>query len=598
MRLPTYGKPRIICCAEEHSHHLALPRGCLDELRTLLSALRIEVDIRDERFDGEPLDVTFGGELQDRQKTAARDMLAHDTGVLSATTAFGKTVVAAWLIAQRGANTLILVHRRKLLDQWVERLSTFLGLPTEEIGRIGGGRKKATGRLDVALIQSLVRKGVVNDLVGDYGHLIVDECHHLSARSFELAARRAKAKFVTGLSATVTRKDGRHPIIFMQCGPVRHRVDPKAEAVARPFEHAVLVHPTSFRPLVEADPDKRIRFQDLCRELVADEDRNRMICGDVVESVRQGRSPLVLTERKEHLELLAARLGSQIRHVIVLRSGTGLKESCCVARRLTDIPEDEDRVLLATGRFLGEGFDDSRLDTLFLTLPVSWRGTIAQYVGRLHRLHEGKTEVRVHDYVDLNAPMLARMFDRRCAGYEAVGYTVLLPGSAVAGWPVEVPLPVDPQWKTEYAATVRRLVRDGLDPPLADLFAHASRNVDPNSEGVDRARSASEAFFYRRLETLPETKGRFRLNAELPIPFDCRGKMEVDLLCPDARLAIELDGGQHLASTDAYRRDRRKDALLQEHGYFVLRFLVEDVGRRLDEVLDTVLRALSGQTQR
>ncbi len=593
MRLPVYGKPRIIDCAEDHPHHITLPRGCFDEVQALLSDLRVEVDIRDERFTGEPLDVNFEGELRSGQKTAAREILAHDIGVLSATTAFGKTVVAAWLIAERGVNTLILVHRRQLQDQWVERLSTFLGLPKKEIGRIGGGRKKLTGKLDVAIIQSLVRKGVVKDCVGDYGHLIVDECHHLSSRSFELVARRAKAKFVTGLSATVTRKDGHHPIIFMQCGPVRHRVDAKSEAVARPFGHTVLVRPTAFRPVTEANPDMRIQFQDLYRELIADVERNRIICDEVVQSVREGRSPLVLTERKEHLRLLETGLKSQIRHVVVLHGGTRPKESRAVAERLAGIPEDEDRVLLATGRYIGEGFDDSRLDTLFLTLPVSWQGTIAQYVGRLHRLHDGKAEVRVHDYADLNVPMLARMFDRRCKGYESVGYTVLLPGSAVPGWPVEIPLPVDPVWKNEYAASVRRLVRDGVDAPLANLFVHAARKMDPNAEGANRARSASEAFLYRRLETLPETSGRFRLNAELPIPFDGWGKMEVDLLCSPARLAIELDGAQHLAGADAYRRDRRKDALMQEHGYFVLRFLTEDVGKRLDAVLDAILRALS-----
>ena len=593
MRLPVYGKPRIIDCAEDHSQYFALPRGCLDDVQALLSDLRIEAGIRDERFTGETLDVKFEGELRIGQKTAARVMLAHDTGVLSATTAFGKTVVAAWLIAQRGVNTLILVHRRQLLDQWVERLSTFLSLPKTEIGRIGGGRKRANGKLDVATIQSLVRKGVVKDCVGDYGHLIVDECHHLSARSFELVARRAKAKFVTGLSATVTRKDGHHPIIFMQCGPVRHRVDAKSEAAARPFDHAVIVRPTAFRPVGEFDPDTRIQFQSLYRELIADEQRNRIICDEVVQSVRDGRSPLVLTERKEHLRSLETGLESQIRHVVVLHGGTGVKESRAVAERLAGIPEDEERVLLATGRYIGEGFDDSRLDTLFLALPVSWQGTISQYVGRLHRLHEGKTEVRVHDYADLNVPMLARMFDRRCAGYEALGYTVLLPGSAIAGWPIDVPLPVDPAWKNEYASSVRRLVRDGVDVPLANLFVHVARKFDPDADGIGRARSASEAFLYRRLETLPETSGRFRLNAELPIPFDGWGKMEVDFLCPPARLAIELDGAQHLANADAYRRDRRKDALLQEHGYFVLRVLTEDVGRRLDAVLDTILRILS-----
>ena len=593
LRLPTYGKPRIICCAEEHTRHFALPRGCLDEVQTLLADLRIEAGISDARFTGEPLHVTFQGQLRPEQQTAAREMLAHDTGVLSATTAFGKTIVAAWLIAERGVNALVLVHRRPLVEHLVERLSTFLGLPTKEIGRIGGGKKKATGKLDVAVIQSLVRKGVVRDCVGNYGHMIVDECHHLPARSFALVARRAKAKYMAGLSATVTRKDGHHPIIFMQCGPVRYRVDAKAAAVDRPFQHTVHVRPTSFRPVAEADPDQRMQFHHLCQELIADEDRNRNICDEVVNCVREGRSPLVLTERREHLKALATRLEPRVQNLVVLHGGTRLSETRAVADRLAGIPDGEERVLLATGRYMGEGFDDSRLDTLFLTLPVSWRGTITQYVGRLHRLHEGKSEVRVYDYADLNVPMLARMFDRRCAGYEAVGYTILLPGSAVPGWPVEVPLPVDPEWKNEYAATVRRLVRDGVDAPLAKLFAHVAREVDPSSKGIDRARSATEAFLYRRLETLPETAGCFRLNAELPIPFDGWGRMEVDLLCMDARLVIELDGGQHLANADAYRRDRRKDALLQEHGYFVLRFLAEDVGMRLDAVLDQILRTLS-----
>jgi len=593
MRLSTYGKPRVIACAEDHVRHFALPRGCLEDVQRLLSELHIDSVVRDERYHGGPLDVAFQGELLPEQKTAAKAMLAHDTGVLCATTAFGKTVVAAWLIAERRVNTLVLVHRRQLLEQWVERLSAFLGLPSKAIGRIGGGRKKPTGSLDVAVIQSLVRKGVVKDCVGDYGHVIVDECHHLSAQSFEQVVRRAKARFVVGLSATVTRKDGHHPIIFMQCGPIRHRVDAKAQAVARPFRHTVLVRPTSFRPLAAADPDMRIQFQQLYRELIADDERNQLICDEVVQAVREGRSPLVLTERKEHLDCLAAPLSSRVRHVVVLSGGLRPKQTQAIAARLAAIPESDERVLLATGRYIGEGFDDARLDTLFLTLPVSWRGTIAQYVGRLHRLYDGKREVRVCDYADLNVPMLARMFDRRCRGYEAVGYAILLPGSAVPGWPAEVPLPVDPQWKSEYAASVRRLVRDGVDAPLAKLFVHAVRKVTPDSEGIERARSATEAFLYRRLETLPETAGQFRLNAKLPIPFDGWGQMEVDLLWADGRLAIELDGSQHLASADAYRRDRRKDRLLQEDGYFVLRFLAEDVGKHLDTVLDAIQRTLS-----
>jgi very-short-patch-repair endonuclease len=254
-------------------------------------------------------------------------------------------------------------------------------------------------------------------------------------------------------------------------------------------------------------------------------------------------------------------------------------------------------VLLATGRYIGEGFDEPRLDTLFLTLPVSWRGTIAQYVGRLHRLHAGKREVQVYDYADLDVPMLARMFERRCTGYDAAGYTLLLPASAVPGWPVEVPLPIDPEWKRDYAASVRRLVHDGLDVPLANLFLHATLPPAPDAEGVARARSASEGFLYRRLQTLPATTGRFRLNVGLPIPFDTQGRMEVDLLCEELRLAIELDGRQHLADVEAYRRDRRKDAALQQHGYLVLRFLAEDLSQRLDEVLDTIQRAIAHQKE-
>jgi len=595
MRLPVYDKPRVISCAERLPRHIALPRGCLDAMHLVLTGLKIKPVLRDERCPGVPLPVVFKGELRDDQEPAARAMLAHDTGVLAATTAFGKTVLAAWLVAQRGVNTLVLVHRQQLLEQWVERLSNFLAVPAKSIGRLGGGRKKLTGALDVALIQSLVRKGVVDDRIGGYGHLVVDECHHVSAHSFELVARRAKARFVTGLSATVARKDGHHPIIFMQCGPVRHRVDARRQAIARPFSHEVFVRPTGFRATADPADDLRVEFQNLVEALAADENRNRLICADVVEAVRAGRSPLVLTERTAHLQTIAAALAPEVPGVIALQGGMGRKKLREALGRLADASAGGGRVVVATGRFIGEGFDDPQLDTLFLALPVSWRGTIAQYAGRLHRLHEGKSEVRIYDYADLDVPMLARMFDRRCRGYEAIGYSILLPASAVPGWPVGVALPVDPVWKKDYAGSVRRLVRDGVDPPLANLFVQAARTFSPDTEGAARARSATEAFLYRRLESLTETAGCFRLNAELPIPFDQAGKMEIDLYCAEARLTIELDGAQHLADAEAYRRDRRKDVLLQQNGCLVLRFLAEDVGRRLDQVLDAILAALANR---
>ena len=377
---------------------MGLPRGCMDDVQQLLSDLNITPVVRDERCHGLPLHVKFQGSLRPEQKAAADSMLGHDIGVLAATTAFGKTVVAAWLIAERGVNTLVLVHRRQLLDQWVERLSTFLDINNREIGRIGGGRRKPTGTLDVAVIQSLVRKSVVDDRIGDYGQVIVDECHHLSAHSFEQVIRRAKAKFVTGLSATVTRKDGHHPIIFMQCGPVRHRVNAKAEAMRRPFTHSVLVRPTAFQPAIPSPSDKRVEFHSLYGDLIGDESRNRRICEDVVEAVEAGRSPLVLTERNEHLESLANQLAGRVDHVIVLRGGMGKKQREAMAAELAAVSTEKGRVILATGRYIGEGFDDARLDTLLLTLPVSWHGTIAQYAGRLHRLYDGKREVRIYDF--------------------------------------------------------------------------------------------------------------------------------------------------------------------------------------------------------
>jgi superfamily II DNA or RNA helicase/very-short-patch-repair endonuclease len=593
MRLSTYDKPRIVSCAEDHPGHLALPRGCLDDMRALLDGLGVHPVVRDERCAGVPLELVFRGRLRPEQEIAGRAMLAHDTGVLAATTAFGKTVLAAWLIAQRGVNTLILVHRQQLLEQWLVRLAEFLDAPEGALGRLGGGRKRLTGKIDVALIQSLVRKDVVDDRVAEYGHLVVDECHHLSAPSFERLARRARAKFVTGLSATVTRKDGHHPIIFMQCGPIRHRVDARQQAAARPFTHHMIVRPTGFLAAKESAPDARREYVELCAEIAASPERNRMICADVVAAVREGRHPIVLTERTAHLHALADLLEAEIPLVIRLQGNMKKKEQAAAMEKLTAAASGQPRVLVATGRFIGEGFDEASLDTLFLAMPVSWRGTIAQYAGRLHRLCDGKKEVRILDYADLDVPMLSRMFDKRCRGYEAIGYTILVPASALPGWPVDVPLPVDPVWKQEYAASVRRLIRDGVDTPLAQLFVHVARPPAAGTEGAARARSASEAFLYRRLQSLAETRDLFRLNVSLPIAFDGWSSLEVGFYSARLRLALEVDGDQHLGDRDAWRRDRRKDALLQENGCMVLRFLAEDFGRDLDRVLDAILRAVA-----
>lgn len=620
MRLPTYDKPSVIACAEDYPDHIALPRGCLGEVRKMLRSNSVRFSLKDKRAKGTPLAVTFSGALRDDQQEAMASLLAHDIGVIAATTAFGKTVLAAALIAARRVNALVLVHRRQLMDQWVERLTSFLDVEDKEIGRLGGGRRKLKGRIDIALLQSVVRKGVVDARVADYGHVIVDECHHVSARSFELAVRRAKAKYVLGLSATVTRKDGHHPIIFMQCGPIRYEVGAKQHAATRELAKQAIVRPTCHEPEECAgDDNRREDFVRLMDNLIHDTRRNAAICDDVQAAIDAGALPMVLTERTEHLELLAAGLHSRGLEVVRLRGGLSKAELRDAQRTLmrleAGLAREEDQTqnaacphrppegdggaargiaIVATGRFVGEGFDAPQLDSLFLAMPVSWRGTVAQYVGRLHRTHEGKSRVRVFDYADLNVPVLSRMFDRRCKAYRKQGYAILLPASAIPGWPREVPLPIEESWKQTYSASVQRLVRDGVDVPLAELFVEVTEMASVGEqEGEDRARSASEAFLLRRLESLPEIKGRFTLNARLPITFRSRGNMEVDFLDSASRIVIELDGSRHFDNLDAYRRDREKDYLLQEHGYFVLRFLAEDLGPHLNDILDTILRALA-----
>lgn len=424
MRLSTFGKPRIISCCEDYPKHLGLPRGCLDELLDLFQSLRIDTELADKRFAGTPIDVEFQGILRAEQQRAADALLEQETGVLSASTAFGKTVVAAYMIAQRRVNTLIIVHRRQLLDQWIEALSHFLGVALKEIGQIGGGKRKSSEMIDVAMVQSLSKKGIVDDIVGQYGYLIVDECHHISAVRFEQVVRQSKARYLTGLSATVARKDGHHPIIFMQCGPVRYRVDDRRQAEKRPFDHKVIIRPTNFRLPPHLQDAASPSIQAVYTLLAQDDDRNRIITQDVITAVRAGRSPVLLTERREHLELLASLLTQHIQNVIVMAGGMGKKQRRKLSEQIASIPADQPRLIVATGRYLGEGFDDERLDTLFLALPISWRGTLTQYAGRLHRLNAAKREVIIYDYVDIEVPVLARMYARRRSGYKSIGYEI------------------------------------------------------------------------------------------------------------------------------------------------------------------------------
>lgn len=422
MRLPVYDKPRVIACGEDLPKYLALPRGCLTELTDLLESHRIRPVIRDERFGGVPLAVEFQGALREAQTTAVQAMIAHNDGVVCAPTAFGKTAVAAWLIAHRKVNAIVLVHRQQLLDQWRARLAMFLGLPVDEIGQIGGGKTARTGCIDVAVIQSLHEKEGVKDFVAEYGHVIVDECHHLSAVTFERVMRWIKAKYVVGLTATPTRKDRHHPIISMQCGPIRFRMQARAITDSTPFDHIVVRRPTDFRMNGEAS---EFTIQDVYAALVGDDARNAIIVADVIRAVQSGRSPLLLTGRTEHLEVFHGRLVGHVNNIFVLKGGLGRKQRKAVMEELASLPETEPRVILATGSYIGEGFDDSRLDTLFLAMPISWKGTLQQYVGRLHRLHDNKRVVEVYDYVDGNVRMLSRMYERRLKGYSDMGYRIM-----------------------------------------------------------------------------------------------------------------------------------------------------------------------------
>ncbi len=417
MRFSVWDEPRVIGCAENYPHHIALPRGCLDAALKLLSDNAIDCELIDERYAGSPLDVAFAGTLRLDQELAVAAILHHDTGVLCAPTAFGKTVTAAAMIARRGVNTLVLVHRTELLKQWQERLQSFLDAGKGVVGTIGGGKAKPTGKIDIAVMQSLSRQGEVNSLVENYGHIIVDECHHIGAASFDAILKHAKAKYVLGLTATPIRRDGQQPIIFMQCGPTRH-IAAKPENAP----HDLAVGPYLLESQIDLPQEAGI--QDVFRHLATDQARTAAIAAEVMAAYGQGRKLLVLTERTEHLDAIQTALSDKVSTLFVLHGRVSRKQRSVLIAVLNALPPDASRVLLATGKLVGEGFDHPPLDTLVLAMPVSWKGTLQQYAGRLHRQHASKTDVRIIDFVDTGHPALLRMWDKRQRGYRAMGYRV------------------------------------------------------------------------------------------------------------------------------------------------------------------------------
>jgi len=440
MRLPTHDHPRVISCADETRDYLCLPRGCEADLLNELDKLGIAIEMIDKTFNGKPINVEFKGHLRDEQALALGHLLRHNTGILSGTTAFGKTIVAIKLIAEKKINTLILVDKISLLSQWKERLSEFLevneSVPEQPIiaakkrgrkkikhviGQIGAGKDTSSGIIDIAVMQSLSRQREVKDCVRNYGLIIADECHHASALTYEQILKTTPAKYVYGLTATPARKDGHHPILYMQCGPIRYRDNPKKQAEKRPFDHYIVPRFTPLRVPLAINP-RDVSIQELYTEIMENDFRDELIVEDVLNNYHQGRNCLVLTLRTAHVEQLAKRIEENIPGVIALTGGMGRKATQKAFKRIADIPAEKNIVLVATGHFIGEGFDEARLDTLFLAMPISWKGTLQQYAGRLHRLFETKKEVRIYDYVDIHIKMLERMYHRRLNGYASMGY--------------------------------------------------------------------------------------------------------------------------------------------------------------------------------
>ena len=436
MRISIYNIPRIICRADFTDEYLAMPRGCEDAIINMLYSLKIDYEIVDNTNHGKPIGVTFKGKERDEQLDAINALMPFSNGVLSATTAFGKTVTAAALIARRKTNTLILVHSKALLMQWHERLSEFLDIDfTEEEISKKRGRKKAFspvgcldstsntlhGVIDIALMQSCFENDEVKPFVKGYGMVIVDECHHVSSITFENVLKHVTAHYVYGLTATPIRKDGLQPIIFMQCGPIRFFADAKAQIQKQSFQRYLVPRFTSYRPVT----DDKQSFTALSQSLAESEIRNNLIIEDVLNVVAAGRTPIILTARTSHVELLAEMLKQHVANIIQLTGEGTAKNKRETLQKLQDIPKDAPLVIVATGKYVGEGFDYPRLDTLFLALPISWKGLVAQYAGRLHRENEGKKDVRIYDYIDIHEPVCENMYRKRLKGYSAIGYRVL-----------------------------------------------------------------------------------------------------------------------------------------------------------------------------
>lgn len=426
LRMPIFYKttPRIISCFEEDERFLILPRGCLEKIIEICEKSNVKLAIKDKREKGLDVEYKFNGILDKKQEKAKNQLLNHDVGVLCAPTGFGKTVIGAEIISELKTNTLVIVNNNNLLEQWKERLSFYLDINKKEIGQLGNGKNTLNGNLDVASFQSLYKKDDIEQIVKKYGLVIVDECHHVAAYSFEKVLKAIRSKYVYGLTATPTRKDGWHKIIYMQCGDIRVRVSNKSLKQNKEMEHTVIVKKTNYK-YIGIEEKNKISMPDIYKDMCNNVFRNSLIIEDISKCIMEGRIPIVLTEIIAHLKVLEESLKNLNVPIAIYKGNMGKKKTKEIQKIIEEADKNnKPRIILATSRSIGEGFDDSRLDTLFLTMPISWKGRIIQYVGRLQRKHKGKRKVIVYDYLD-NMKMLERMYDKRLSGYRMAGYEII-----------------------------------------------------------------------------------------------------------------------------------------------------------------------------
>jgi superfamily II DNA or RNA helicase len=424
LRFPTINIPRFIFCGEDHDDKLVLPRGTLHDIEKLVSNAGGKIEVIDMRPAPATVDLSFTGTLTATQSTAVEAMLGRAEGVLVAPPGAGKTVMACAAIARRGVSTLILVHRKQLLDQWSDRLQKFLGLAKNEIHILGKARYP-NAPVALGMFPTLARSEFPEALLAKYGHVIIDECHHVPATSFEAAMKRCTARYILGLTATPNRKDGLQKILFLQCGSIRHRID-----LDHSEEQSRTVFVREFSLRLPAGKD-RLPIHQIWEHLIQSGERNRAIASDVSSALEEQRFCALLSDRKEHLNALESLLREKLPEEKIYRidGSTNQKLRTAILGNLrSKASEGQPFVLLATASLLGEGFDMPELDTLFLAMPISFKGRLIQYAGRLHRFSEKKKSVQIYDYVEPDHPLTAQMYRKRTVAYREMGYSIQLIG--------------------------------------------------------------------------------------------------------------------------------------------------------------------------